>query len=406
MSSHSILFKEEQVGLGGCSPHHTKPYVTAVMPCLNEEKTVALCVIKALACFTRLGISGEVIVSDNGSIDHSIAAAEAAGAIVVRAETKGYGAALSAGIRAAQGSIIIMGDSDDSYDWSNLDGFINAIEAGNDLVMGNRFQGGIQPRAMPPLHRYIGNPILSLISRIAFNVPIGDFHCGMRAFTPTAFRRMGMNSPGMEFATEMVANSAREGLKIAEIPIKLYPDKRDRPPHLRSFRDGWRHLRFILSHAPDHVFVWPGVAMTLLGIALITTLLHGPRMIGGHYFGIHFVILGAMLSIIGTNVIPMGIMAKMILGFGPSDKSGIIRDWLSRPHLLEGALVAGGSTLACGLTVDFLLLARWLGTNVGMEDTIHTAIAASTAVIIGIEVMFSSLLIYLTRDRLKPSQPA
>jgi hypothetical protein len=299
-----------------------------------------------------------------------------------------------------------MGDSDDSYDWSNLDGFINAIEAGNDLVMGNRFQGGIQPRAMPPLHRYIGNPILSLISRIAFNVSIGDFHCGMRAFTPTAFRRMGMNSLGMEFATEMVANSAREGLKIAEIPIKLYPDKRDRPPHLRSFRDGWRHLRFILSHAPDHVFVWPGVAMTLLGIALITTLLHGPRMIVGHYFGIHFVILGAMLSIIGTNVIPMGIMAKMILGFGPSDKSSIIRDWLSRPHLLEGALVAGGSTLACGLTVDFLLLARWLGTNVGMEDTIHTAIAASTAVIIGIEVMFSSLLIYLTRDRLKPSQPA
>ncbi len=233
------------------------------MPCLNEENTLALCINKANACFARLGVAGEVVVADNGSTDRSVEIALSLGARVVHVPVKGYGAAVSAGARAAYGRVIIMGDSDDSYDWSKLDAFIAAVDAGSELVMGNRFKGGIEPGAMPPLHRYLGNPVLSFISKIAFRIPVGDFHCGMRAFSADAFRRMRLSGTGMEFATEMVASASRIGLKVSEIPIKLYPDKRGRPPHLRSFRDGWRHLRFILSHSPDHLFVWPGMRSLL-----------------------------------------------------------------------------------------------------------------------------------------------
>jgi hypothetical protein len=253
---------------------------------------------------------------------------------------------------------------------------------------------------MPPLHRYFGNPVLSLISRLAFKVPIGDFHCGMRAFTSVAFRCMNPNSPGMEFATEMVANCAQAGLKIAEIPIKLFPDKRDRPPHLRSFRDGWRHLRFILSHAPDHVFVWPGVAMVVTGIVIMALLIHGPQVLGSYYFGVHFVMLGAMLSLIGANIIPMGILAKIIIGPGPRDRFSVLYRLFSHANLLEGTLIAGALTFLSGLIADSTLLIRWLNTRTGMEDTVHLAIASSTAIVIGIELMFSPFVIYLASERL------
>jgi glycosyltransferase involved in cell wall biosynthesis len=382
-----------------CSPHEARPYVTAVMPCLNEEKTVALCVAKAVECFSRLGLSGEVIVADNGSTDRSVELAKAAGATVVHVKTRGYGAALTAGIKAARGEIIIMGDSDDSYDWANLDGFIEAIEAGNDLVMGNRFRGGIQKGAMPPLHRYFGNPVLSLISRLAFNVSIGDFHCGMRAFTSNAFSRMELYSSGMEFATEMVASAAKKGLKVAEIPIRLYPDKRDREPHLRSFRDGWRHLRFILSHAPDHVFMWPGITMLLLGVTTMALLVSGPRTIGNHYFGVHFIVLGSMLASIGLNVVSMGVLSKIILGIERTEKFQFIRSLLSHNHLIEGIFTTGAACAAIGFTTDLMLLLRWMKTTSGMDDSVHLAVAASTILVIGIEVMFFAFLVFLARER-------
>ena len=383
--------------------HDGAPYVTAVMPCLNEEKTVALCVGKALAYFSRLGVSAEVVVADNGSSDRSVELAKASGARVVHVATRGYGAALSGGISAARGRIVIVGDSDDSYDWSDLDGFIGAIEAGNDLVMGNRFRGGIEPGAMPPLHRYIGNPVFSFISRIAFRVPVGDFHCGMRAFTPEAFRRMELNSTGMEFATEMVASASRRGLRVAEIPIRLFPDKRGRPPHLRSFRDGWRHLRLILSHAPDHIFLWPGCAMLLIGLALMALLISGPIIVGAHYFGVHFMVLGAMLSLIGTNIISMGVLAKIILDISPPNQSRYLSNLFSHPHLIEGILAIGGMIFLLGLATDSILFTRWLRNASGMEGTVHMAIAASTAVVIGIELMFSAFLVFLARSRLKSS---
>ncbi len=370
------------------------------MPCLNEENTLGMCIEKAQACFKRLGVAGEVVVADNGSTDRSVQIAEALGARVVHVPVKGYGAAVSAGARAAWGRVIIMGDSDDSYDWSQLDNFITAVDAGSDLVMGNRFRGGIEPGAMPPLHRYLGNPVLSFISKIAFRIPVGDFHCGMRAFSADAFRRMRLSATGMEFATEMVASASRIGLKVTEIPIKLYPDKRGRPPHLRSFRDGWRHLRFILSHSPDHMFLWPGIGMFLVGMAMMGALMAGPVTVGGKYFGVHFNILGAMLALIGTNIVSMGMLGKVILGIGPPDRSPFLRRMLAHPHLLELTLAVGGAGLLGGLAVDGALLLRWLDSNESMADSVNLAIVASTVIAISLEVMFSAFLLFLARVRL------
>ncbi|MFZ2989918.1 MAG: glycosyltransferase family 2 protein [Ideonella sp.] len=374
------------------------------MPCLNEARTLADCIHKAQQCFARLGVAAEVVVADNGSTDGSIEIAQACGARVVHVPIRGYGAALSAGVLAAQGRYVIMGDSDDSYDWSQVDGFIQALEGGSDLVMGNRFKGGIEPGAMPPLHRYLGNPVLSTISRIAFRIPIGDFHCGMRGFSVEAFRRMGLTSTGMEFATEMVAAAAQLGLWVSEIPIKLYPDRRGRPPHLRSFHDGWRHLRFILSHSPDHLFVWPGLSMLLVGMLLMCALAVGPVQVGRIYLGIHFMVLGAMLAMLGTNIVSMGILAKMILGMGPPDRSKWLRRLLERPRILEWLLVMGGMLALLGLALDAGILWRW-ATSHGqpMDDTIHLSIFASTVVVLGCSVAFFAFLVFLARARLKPS---
>lgn len=370
------------------------------MPCLNEENTLGICIAKAQACFARLGVAGEVVVADNGSTDRSVAIAESLGARVVHVPIKGYGAAVSAGARAAYGDVIIMGDSDDSYDWSRLDDFIAAVQAGNELVMGNRFRGGIEPGAMPPLHRYLGNPVLSFISKIAFRIPIGDFHCGMRAFSADAFRRMRLSGTGMEFATEMVASASRLGLKVTEIPIKLYPDKRGRPPHLRSFRDGWRHLRFILSHSPDHLFLWPGISMFAIGALMMAALALGPITVAGQYLGVHFTVLGAMLALIGTNIVSMGMLGKVILGIGPPERSRFLRSLLAHPHQLELTLLGGAAGLLGGLAVDASLLLRWLDTKQGMDDSVNLAIVASTVVVMSLEIMFSAFLLFLARVRL------
>ncbi len=249
--------------------------VSAVIPCLNEEETLALCVRKAQDAFIKLGIVGEVVVADNGSTDNSVAIAESLGARVVSQTEKGYGAALKAGIEGARGEIVVMGDADDSYDWGCIGDFVGKVQEGNDLVMGNRFAGGIEPGAMPIHHRYLGNPVLSFIARGVSRAPIGDFHCGMRAFTREGYGRMKLQTSGMEFASEMVISAARNGLKIAEIPTKLYPDKRNRPLHLRSWSDGWRHLKFILSYAPDHLLLAPALLMLLPGLLLMALLASG-----------------------------------------------------------------------------------------------------------------------------------
>ena len=291
-----------------------RPQVTAVMPCLDEVRTLEACVRKAQAAFRELGLEGEVIVADNGSTDGSQELARSLGATVIDVPRRGYGSALMGGIEAAHGQIIVMGDADDSYDWSCIGRFVDKIRSGFDLVMGNRFQGGIRPGAMTPLHRYVGNPVLSLCARIAFHAPIGDFHCGMRAFTPEAYRRMQVRTPGMEFATEMVANAVLGGLRIGEVPVVLYPDGRDRAPHLKTFRDGWRHLLFIATYAPDHLFLIPALATLSVGVLLVGLLAGGPVTIGSVYLGIHWLALGSMLTLCGISLLVFGTLAKLRSG--------------------------------------------------------------------------------------------
>lgn len=373
--------------------------VSAVMPCLNEEKTLGLCIEKIQRAFAALGIAGEVVVADNGSTDRSVEIAESLGARVVHEPRKGYGAALLAGISAARGGIVIMADADDSYDWAALGDFVRKIEEGYDLVMGNRFKGGIEPGAMPPLHRYLGNPVLSTLARVMYRIPINDFHCGMRAFTRDAFERMNVRTAGMEFATEMVVSAAHAGLCITEIPTKLYPDKRDRPPHLRSFRDGWRHLRFILTYAPDWLYLIPGGLLLLLGMAGMALLASGPAHIGGFSLGIHFLALASLFTLLGANIIGFGLLARLInAGRKPIRKAsafGRLLDWFT----LERGLVIGGLFAAAGFAADIWLLVEWLASGFGdMENTVHLAFVATTIMLLGVNAIFASFLFNMLRE--------
>lgn len=368
--------------------------VSAVIPCLNEERTIAICVDKARRSFEELGVAGEVVVVDNGSTDRTAEIALARGARVVAEPVKGYGAALRTGIESARGGIVVMGDGDDSYDWAAIGPFVHKIQEGYDLVIGNRFKGGILPGAMPPLHRYLGNPLLSAITRLAFGVQVGDVHCGMRAFTKEAFARLRMGTPGMEFATEMIANAAHQGLRVAEVPTNLYPDKRGRPPHLRTFRDGWRHLRFILTHAPDYLYLGPGALLLGSGLLLQLLLVRGPVSVGGLHFGIHYVALGAMLALVGFNVINLGVLAKAVMVQRyPALKSRML-ELLTGRYTLEFGLIAGALLMLAGLSIDGVILTSYLGSpGAAMESTVHLAFVATTIVVLGLNLLFSSFLL-------------
>jgi glycosyltransferase involved in cell wall biosynthesis len=370
--------------------------VSAVIPCLNEEQTLALCIEKAFRGFSELDVDGEVVVADNGSTDRSVEIARNLGARVIHERRKGYGAALLRGITEARGEIIVMADADDSYDWTAIAPFVRKIREGYDLVMGNRFKGGIMDGAMPNLHRYLGNPVLSLIARIAFRTPIGDFHCGMRAFTRAAFERMQLKTTGMEFATEMVANACHQGLRIAEIPIVLYPDKRNRPPHLRSFRDGWRHLRFILTYAPDYLYLVPGALMLLPGLALEALLAGGPVTLGKAYLGIHFLALGSLLTLVGFNVINLGVLAKTLMAQRYSGIKSRTVGIVSRNFSLEAGLVSGVVLALLGTILDVTIVAKWIAEfGRPMETTVHVTFVATTALVLGLNLICSSFLLNL-----------
>lgn len=375
-------------------------YVSAVMPCLNEEKTIGLCIEKAQRAFREMGIVGEVVVADNGSTDGSVGVAESLGARVVREPRKGYGSALMAGIAAARGSIVVMADADDSYDWTSLGDFVRKVEEGYDFVIGNRFKGGIEPGAMPALHRYLGNPVLSTLARVMYRIPIADFHCGMRAFTREAFERMCVRTTGMEFATEMIVNASHAGLRIAEIPTRLYPDKRDRAPHLRSFRDGWRHLRFMLTYAPDWLYLAPGLVMFSLGLTGMGLLAGGPVVVGGFRMGIHFLAIFSLLVLLGVNVLGFGVLAKVLnearCPIRPSSATAKLLGWFT----LERGVLVGMVMAMSGLTVIGAILVEWLARARGdMAETVHLAFLATTVVVLGVNLVFGSFLLYLLQDR-------
>lgn len=378
------------------SPLDPKILVSAVIPCLNEERTIGACIDKAMAAYAQMGITGEVVVVDNGSSDHSKEISLARGARVIEQPVRGYGAAIRKGIDEARGEIIIMADADESYDWSAIAPFIHKIQEGYDLVMGNRFKGGIMPGAMPPLHRYLGNPVLSAIARVAFGVKIGDFHCGMRAFRRDAAHRMLLQTDGMEFATEMIANAVCQGLRITEVPTTLHPDKRNRPPHLRSFRDGWRHLRFILTYAPDYLYVAPGLGLLTIGFILQALLAGGPVHVAGFYVGVHFLALASMLTLVGFNILNLGVFAKAVMSQRYSGLRSRTVALLRSRYALEFGLVSGAVLIVAGLAFDASLLTKWLShLGTPMEETVHAAFVATTCVVLGLNLLFSSFLLNL-----------
>src|SRR5688572_16740878 len=281
------------------------------MPCLNEAATVGRCVEKARGFLERTGIEGEVLVADNGSSDESRRLAAQAGARVIAAPERGYGAALSAGIAAARGRYVIMGDADDSYDFSRLEPFVEKLRAGYPLVMGNRFKGGIRPNAMPALHRYLGNPVLSFLGRLFFRTGVRDFHCGLRGFEREAVNRLQLKTSGMEFASELVVKAALAGWRIAEVPTTLDPDGRGRPAHLRSWRDGWRHLRFLLLFSPRWLFLYPGVALLGAGSALTTALYFTPLHFLGAGLDIHSMLYASAGALLGLQLCLFALFARV-----------------------------------------------------------------------------------------------
>lgn len=325
--------------------------VSAVMPCLNEAETIGTCVQKAVACIARMNVPGEVIVADNGSTDGSQEIARRHGARVVHAPQRGYGAALSAGFAAARGQVVVMGDADDSYDWSNMDPLINKVLEGNDLVMGNRFAGEIKPGAMPFLHRYLGNPVLSFLGRLFFKAPVGDFHCGQRAFARTAIQRINLQTTGMEFASEMVVKASLNKLRIAEVPVVLSPDGRSRPPHLRTWRDGWRHLRFLLLYSPRWLFLFPGAALFFLGLLGMLTVGQQGVLIGRFGLDIHTLAYAGAAVTLGAQMILFAIFTKLL-----GQRSG----WLPHDEQLERVLNYFTLEIGLILSIVLFLLGLWL----------------------------------------------
>ena len=316
--------------------------LSVVLPCLNEAETLESCIRKAQKAFREAGIAGEVVVADNGSTDGSPEIAGRLGARVVHVPTKGYGSALAGGIAAASGRFVIMGDADDSYDFTHVPRFLTQLRAGADLVMGNRFKGGIQRDAMPPLHRYLGNPMLTRIGRLFFGGSCGDFYCGLRGFSKSAFEKMGLRTTGMEFATEMVVKATLLRMKVAEVPTTLSPDGRSRPPHLRTWRDGWRPLRFFLLYSPRWLFLYPGIAFMLLGTILGLWLLPGPSAVGSVAFDVHTMLYAAVFVLLGFQAISFAVFTKLFAiseGLLPPDET---LDKLFRYITLEVGLLAGG----------------------------------------------------------------
>lgn len=361
------------------------------MPCLNEERTVAACVRKAAETIRSLGIAGEVVVVDNGSTDQSVAVAEAAGARVVHQPLRGYGNALRLGFEEAHGRYIIMADCDESYDLADLGRFVDRLRGGAELVMGNRLAGRILPGAMPWLHRWIGNPVLSRFLNFLFDTGVGDSHCGMRGFSKEAFRKMGLKMPGMEMASEMVIKSSLAKLRIDEIPITLHPDGRDRRPHLRSFRDGWRHLRFMLMCSPVFLFILPGLLLTLAGMAAIPwAALAGYGVFTGP-FGPTFMYTTATAAIAGSHLIVFGFLAKLYTHqVDPVFEDPRVGRLLS-PFTIERGLLLGVALLIAAAAMGLPVFNHWLLTGTVFSPA--RWILAGTLFTLSMEATFTSFLI-------------
>jgi len=368
--------------------------VSVVIPCLNEANSLAYCVDKAMKAFQAAGLTGEVVVADNGSTDGSIQIAEEHGARVIRVTERGYGAALRAGVAGARGPFIIMGDADDSYDFTDVPRFVEKLREGNDIVMGNRFSGEIKPGAMPPLHKYFGNPGLTALLNTLFHAHIGDGYCGMRGFTRSLYDRLDLRSSGMEFALEMIIKSAQIGARIAEIPIILWPDKRGRAPHLRSFRDGWRSLRFMLLYAPNWLFLLPGAALVLAGLFLVFWLLPGSRQISPHVvLDIHTMIFGVIFTLLGAQILSIGAFAKVFSYAERFDRRSVSLRRVLKRVTLETGLLLGGGLFLMGFAGCAWVTWQWAASGFGELHQIRQVLFWSMWLFLGLQIIFAAFFL-------------
>lgn len=378
--------------------------LTILMPCLNEAETLEVCIQKARTFLETSGINGEILIADNGSTDGSQEIARRCGARVTDVPVRGYGAALIGGCEAAKGTYVIMGDADDSYDFLHLMPFIEKLREGYDLVMGNRFKGGIEKGAMPPLHRYLGNPVLSFIGRLFYPSSIGDFHCGLRGYRREAIRGLNLQTTGMEYASEMVVKATLYKLKIAEVPTTLKPDGRSHPPHLRSFRDGWRHLKFLLMHSPNWLFLYPGLILSAVGLVMTVGLMFGPVTIGTVTFDIHTMLYGAAFLMIGATCMIFSLFTKVYAlntGFIPVE--GKLDKKLTELTMEKG-LVIGLLCLLVGFVMTIGAFVIWGNTSFGGLDpqrTMRLAIPALVLMVVGVQMMFSSFFIGILNIKVK-----
>lgn len=372
------------------------PEVSVVLPCLNEAETLALCIGEIQAMFRANNISGEIVVADNGSDDGSPEIADRLGARVVHVSRKGYGSALMGGISAARGRYIVMGDADCSYDFGDVPWFLERLRQGSDLVMGNRFLGGIRPGAMPALHKYLGNPVLTRIGRLFFKAPCGDFHCGLRGFSKAAYEFMDLRTTGMEFASEMVVKATLFKMRIDEVPTTLSPDRRNRPPHLRSWRDGWRHLRFLLLYSPRWLFLYPGVVLILLGTITGLLLLPRSRTVAGVHFDVHTLLYAAMAVLLGFQSIVFAALTKVFAiseGLLPEDPR---LTKLFRYVRLETGLLAGFALIVFGIAGTLMAVGSWAWVRFGPLDPVRMlrlVIPAALSLTLGFEVVLSSFFL-------------
>jgi len=367
--------------------------LTILLPCLNEAETIAICVQKAVSFLLLHSVNGEVLVADNGSTDGSQTIAEAAGARVIHVPERGYGSALMAGIKAAWGRFVIMGDADDSYDLTALMPFLSQLRAGADLVMGNRFRGGIAPGAMPPLHRYLGNPALSFIGRLFFRSKIGDFHCGLRGFNRAQVLRLGLQATGMEFASELVVKATLARYQVEEVPTTLVPDGRSRPPHLRSWRDGWRHLRFLLLFSPRWLFFYPGLAMILLGVITGIAILPGPLSIGHVTFDVDTLAGACTLVIVGLQAVLFSIFTSAYAGNEGFLPRGTRIRRLMKVWTLERGLAVGSALGLAGLGGWLAAFVFWSGTAFGRLDydlVLRVVLPSMTAIVICFQLVLGT----------------
>jgi hypothetical protein len=376
--------------------------LSIVMPCLNEAETLATCIRKAQGFLARSGIAGEVVIGDNGSSDGSQKIAEDLGARVVAVPERGYGSALRGAVAASRGRFVIMGDSDDSYDFSRLDDFVSRLRAGCDLVMGNRFRGEIRGGAMPWLHYWVGNPILSAVGRLFFRSPVGDFHCGLRGFRRSAFDAMELHTTGMEFASEMVIKATILGLRVDEVPIVLHPDGRSRPPHLRSWRDGWRHLRFMLLFSPRWLFLVPGTLLFALGGLATLALSIGPVWLPGGAaaerigLDVHSLVVGSLLCVAGYQLVVFAVFTKVFAvteGLHPMPPT---LDRLFGVVKLETGLVSGALLLLAGMGALGVAFANWAREGFGPLDPrqgMRLVVPAMLLATLGIQTLFASFFL-------------